>query len=240
MAVQLSKTPKVRLTKGAKVSLTKDGNSSSEKLHKVFFGCNWGSIKRYREVETRKGGFLGIFGGEKVLEKKVVESEAVDLDESILIYDENFKKIDVVYFGHKVSICGSISHSGDDLTGDEGDPDENDNEVISINLDRINPNAKYLVAILNSYKHQTFDEIPYAGLRIFTGKNPNNVDEILASYRLEGNPEFKGKEAIVLGYFYKTKNGWWDFKADGTSSRERSISEISTGSALNLIKNHRE
>lgn len=240
MAVQLSKTPKVRLTKGAKVSLTKDGNSSSEKLHKVFFGCNWGSIKRYREVETRKGGFLGIFGGEKVLEKKVVESEAVDLDASILIYDENFKKIDVVYFGHKVSICGSISHSGDDLTGDEGDPDENDNEVISINLDRINPNAKYLVAILNSYKHQTFDEIPYAGLRIFTGKNPNNVDEILASYRLEGNPEFKGKEAIVLGYFYKTKNGWWDFKADGTSSRERSISEISTGSALNLIKNHRE
>ena len=240
MAVQLSKTPKVRLTKGAKVSLTKDGESSSEKLHKVYFGANWGSIKEYREVKTRKGGFLGIFGGEEVIEKKVVGSEAVDLDASILLYDENYNNFDVVYFGHKVSNCGAISHSGDDLTGDEGYPDEDDNEVISIDLDKINPRAKYLVAILNSYKHQTFDEIPYAGLRIFTGKNPNKVDEVLAAYKLEGVPEFKGKEAIVLGYFYKTKSGWWDFKADGTTSKEKSIGSISRGSALSVIKNHRE
>lgn len=240
MAVQLNKTPKVRLTKGAKVSLTKDGNSSSEKLHKVYYGCNWGSIKKYKEVKTRKGGFLGIFGGETVVEKKVVSSEPVDLDASIIMYDENYNILDVVYFGHKVSNCRAISHSGDDLTGDEGEPDENDNEVISINFDKINPKARYLVAILNSYKHQTFDEIPYTGLRIFTGKGPDKVDEILASYRLEKGSEFIGKEAMVLGYFYMTKSGWWDFKADGTTSKERSIDSISRGSALKVIKNHKE
>ena len=71
MAVQLKKAPKVVLTKGSKVSLTKDGNYSSERLHHIYYGVNWGSIKKYSEVKTKKGGFLGIFGGEEV--KKLIK-----------------------------------------------------------------------------------------------------------------------------------------------------------------------
>lgn len=233
--VNLKKVPRVMLTKNQVICLTKDGSKNSSNLHKVFFGANWSAIKTYR-TENYTPGFLGRLFGKKAETREVVESiENVDLDASILMYDSDCRRVDVVYYGHKVSNCGSISHSGDDVTGDLED-DEDDNETISIDLDRVNQKVKFLVVILNSYRHHKFDKIPYAGLRIYTGK-AGKPDEVLAAYKVGNNPEFKGKEAMVLGYFYRTDSGW-EFKAAGTSTSERSIAEMADGSAKSLIKSH--
>ena len=215
MAVNISKTPKVNLIKGQAINLTKDGTKDSEKLSTVFFGAKWGSII--------KKGFFGL--------SKSVES--VDLDASLLMYDKDKKLIDTVYYGQRVSNDGAIKHSGDDLTGTKGDEQEDDNETISINLSKVNSKVTHIVAILNSFKHHKFDEIPYMKLRIYTGRL-GNPEEVLCDYNLENNDSFRGKEAIVLGFFYRKDNGW-KFRADGTTSNERSISEISRGTAIKVF-----
>lgn len=236
--VNLKKVPKVNLTKNQVVCLTKDGSSNTSNLHKVFFGVNWGAIKTYRE-EVYTPGVIGKLLGRKPTTKRIVTSvEDVDLDASIILYNDKFSVIDTVYFGSKDSKCKSIHHSGDDLTGDKGDADEDDNETITILLDKVNASAKYLVAILNSYRHHKFDKIPYVGLRIYTGKE-GNPDEVLASFKLDNNPEFVGKESIVLGFFHRSDSGWKFAVASGVSTNERSIQEIAEGSAKSLIKNYK-
>lgn len=92
------------------------------------------------------------------------------------------------------------------------------------------------MAILNSYRHHKFDQIPYMKLRIYTGR-AGNPDEVLCAYNLENDSSFNGKEAVVLGYFYRCEGGW-KFRADGTTSTETSISAIAKGSAKRAIQNH--
>lgn len=197
----------INLSKGGRVNLSKDGN----KLSKVFFGANWGAIK--------SGGFMGFGGG----------TEAVDLDASVVLMDASKRKLETVYFGHKDSSDRAIHHSGDDLVGDTNGDDGMDNETISVELDRIRPEVEYVAFILNSYRHQRFDKIPYMGLRIYTtsdGTRPN----VLAKYNLDNDSKdsdttFVGREAIILGYAYR-KDGEWKFKALGNTGSWQSIGEI--------------
>lgn len=194
----------INLSKGGRVNLSKDGN-------KVFFGANWGAIK--------SGGFMGFGGG----------TEAVDLDASVVLMDASKRKLETVYFGHKDSSDRAIHHSGDDLVGDTNGDDGMDNETISVELDRIRPEVEYVAFILNSYRHQRFDKIPYMGLRIYTtsdGTRPN----VLAKYNLDNDSKdsdttFVGREAIILGYAYR-KDGEWKFKALGNTGSWQSIGEI--------------
>jgi stress response protein SCP2 len=48
------------------------------------------------------------------------------------------------------------SISGDDLTGDIGGDDALDNKIISVHLDRLDPQADQVVFVLNSFKGQDF------------------------------------------------------------------------------------
>lgn len=206
----------VNLSKGGRVNLSKDENGNS--LSKLFFGVNWGAIKT--------GGFLG-FGG---------SIESVDLDASVVLMDENKRKLETVYFGHKHSSDGAIHHSGDDLTGDTDGDDGMDNETIAVDLDKIRNSVHYVAFILNSFRHHKFDKIPYMGLRIYTTANnrpvtrPNETPNVLAKYNLDNesnDPEttFKGREGIILGYAYR-KDGEWKFKALGNTGTWESIGEI--------------
>lgn len=208
----------INLSKGGRIDLSKREDGSAINTS-IFFGANWGMIQR-------GGGFLG-FGKSK---------EAVDLDASVVMLDATKRKVDVVYFGHKNSNDGSIHHSGDDLTGDADGDDGIDNEVISVNLSKVDNKVEYLVFILNSYQHHKFNEIPYMGLRVYTTQDnkpvtrPGQSCEVLATYNLKNDssdPEttFQDREAIVLGYAYR-KNGGWKFKACGNTSNSQSISEM--------------
>lgn len=204
------------LSKGGRVNLSKDENGNS--LSKVFFGVNWGAIKT--------SGFLG-FGS---------STKAVDLDASVVLMDENKRKLETVYFHHKDSSDGAIHHSGDDLVGDIDGDDGKDNETISVNLDKVRSSVHFVAFILNSYSHQEFDEIPYMGMRIYTTEDgrpaatTHSTLNILAKYNLENDskdPEttFQGREGIVLGYAYR-KDGEWKFKALGNTGTWQSIGEI--------------
>ena len=82
--------------------------------------------------------------------------------------DKNGNKVDVVYFNHLKSTDGSIQHSGDNLTG-EGDGDD---EVITVNLDKISKNVDSIWPIINIYTDQmTFYDVKGAFCRIIDNKS---------------------------------------------------------------------
>lgn len=232
-SVNLNKKPIVNLCKGQVIHLTKDGTSATKELTKVYFGASWDPIVKEKIVS--KPNFFGklknlIFGDNVEVERT---KEYVDLDASIIVYNDALKRIDTVYFGNLRSSDYAISHSGDDRTGESG-RDDRDNETISIDLSRVTKRAKYLVAILNSYTHQKFNKIPRIGLRIYTGE-ANEPDEILASYDQFNTPNFNDKEAIILGYFFREDDSW-KFSAVGKMTDEKSILAMSNGSIKDLLR----
>ena len=196
----------INLSKGGRINLSKDENGNS--LDKIFFGTNWGMIR-------------GMFGLNKT---------AVDLDSSVILLDVEGNKVDIVYFGHKDA--AGIHHYGDDLTGDADGDDGMDNETIEITLSGVASRVEHVFFVLNSYRHQKFDKIPYIGIRIYTSPNnkpKRNISDpvnILAQYSLKDMPnEFAGKESIILGEAYR-RNGEWKFKAIGEFGNIKSVSDF--------------
>lgn len=192
----------INLQKGQRISLEK---SNGSKLQGVCVGINWGAIEK-----------KGMFGFGKT-------KEAVDLDASCALYDENKQLIDVVYFGSLLSKDGSVKHSGDDLTGDMGGDDGLDNEVITLDFSRLNPAVNYVAFVLNSFRGHDFGTIPFASIRIYEG-TPKRVNEVFAVYDIANGSNFAGHVSMVMGVFYK-KNGEWKFNAIGEPTKDKKLEE---------------
>lgn len=192
----------INLQKGQRISLEK---SNGSKLQSVCVGINWGAIE--------KKGIFG-FGSSK---------EAVDLDASCALFDENKKLIDVVYFGNLKSKDQAVRHSGDDLTGDMGGDDGLDNEVITLDFGSLNPSIKHVAFVLNSFRGQDFGTIPFASIRIYEG-TPKRVNEIFATYDIAHDANFRGHVSMVMGIFY-VKNDEWKFNAIGEPTKDRKLEE---------------
>ncbi len=199
------------LIKGEKVKLQKD---SGEKLTKLCVGCNWGAI------ET-----TGFFGGKK--------KEAVDLDVSIAVFDLNNNLTEIVYYGNLSSKDGSIKHSGDDREGDIDGDDGLDNEVVTIDLQKINQNVKQIFVILNSFKGQDFATVPFATLRLYEG-TPSRVDSVFANYNIASDRKFSGYVSMILGKIYK-HNGEWKAEAIGEPTRDKTLKETINSVAKNFL-----
>jgi tellurium resistance protein TerZ len=185
----------ISLVKGQKISLKKEDNTP---LVNFCVGANWGVIE--------KKGFFGI--------KKV----AVDLDLSaILIGNREFK--DVVYYGNLKA--QGVEHSGDDLVGDIDGDDGLDNEVIEVNLNKLDPDIDQIFFVLNSYKKQDFATIPFASIRLYEGK-PDIVKKVFAKFNVAKDPKFAGYVSLILGKLYK-RNGEWKFSAIGEPIKARDL-----------------
>lgn len=189
----------INLEKGQRISLEKAG----KQLNHVCVGVNWGAIEK-----------KGFFGAKKV---------AVDLDASIGLYNEAKQLIDTVYFGQLKSRDGSINHSGDDLTGDMDGDDGLDNEIISIELNRVPDEVKHIAVLLNSFQGQDFATIPFANVRLYEG-TPTRIDNILASYNIANDAKFSGSLSMVLGILYRHNNNW-KFKAVGETTADRELKQ---------------
>jgi tellurium resistance protein TerZ len=191
----------INLEKGQRINLEK---SNGSKLNTICVGVNWGAIEK-----------KSLFGG--------VSKEAVDLDASCAVYDENKKNIDAVSFRKKRSTDHAIQHSGDDLTGDLNGDDGLDNEVITLDFSKLNPNANYVAFFINSFRGQDFKNIPFASIRIYEG-TPTKVNEVFAKYDIANDKSFAGSVSMVLGVFYK-KNNEWKFNAIGVPTSDKKLEE---------------
>ncbi|MBE5321941.1 TerD family protein [Pedobacter sp. MR2016-19] len=192
----------INLQKGQRISLEK---SNGSKLQNVCVGINWGAIE--------KKGLFG-FGSSK---------EAVDLDGSCALYNENKQLLEVVYFGNLKSKNGSVKHSGDDLTGDMGGDDGLDNEVITLDFSQLDANVNYVAFVLNSFRGHDFGTIPFASIRIYEGTT-KRVNEVFAKFDIANGANFAGHVSMVMGVFYK-KNGEWKFNAIGEPTKDKKLED---------------
>lgn len=186
----------ISLAKGQKINLEKNDGSA---LKQVFLGCGW-------DVAQSKGGFFGsLFGG---------GNKNIDLDASVILFDNNKQQVDVVYFGQLQSNDGSIRHSGDNLTG-EGDGDD---EVISVDLSSIPAHVSTLVFTISSFRGQTFENVENAFCRLV---DQNNQQEV-ARYNISAQGKYT---SLVVAKIYR-HNGTWKMHALGESCQGRTFQEM--------------
>ena len=78
------------------------------------------------------------------------KSQAVDCDASAILLDQNGKltaKDRLIYFGNLKSRCGSVAHTGDNLTG----AGEGDDEQILVDLSKVPSDVHKIVFVVNIY-----------------------------------------------------------------------------------------
>lgn len=208
----------IRLEKGQRINLEK---SNGSKLTSFCVGCNWGAIT--------KNTFFGLFSS----------NVDVDLDLSCLMFDSEGNPVDHIYsplyrFGDRNvglpngkldSIDRALHHTGDDREGDQNGDDGLDNEIITVDLNRVDAKVNQIVFFLNIYNNEDFQgdfsEIPYASIRMYEG-TASKVREVFASYDVATKSNCVGMRALVMGKLYR-RNGEWKFVAIGDAFEDKSI-----------------
>jgi tellurium resistance protein TerZ len=192
----------VSLRKNETVSLSKQSSALSQ----LQFGLGWDPIKK-------KGLFGGLFGG----------NSSIDLDAGCVLLDKSGNTIDTIWFRKLKSDCGSVVHSGDNLTG-EGDGDD---EVIHVDLNRLPQNAEYLAFTVNSFRGQTFNDVDNAFCRVV-----DQAGKELARYQLTEQGPHTG---IVIASL-RRNNGQWDFTAHGHACRGRTIDDMHSDIVSTVVR----
>ena len=202
----------ITLAKGQKIDLRK---SSGETLTNFCVGVNWGAI------ETK--AFFG-------LSKNV---KNIDLDLSCILIDDQNKLCDHLYSplyrievlqqfglskGKLLSSDGALKHTGDDLAGDTGGDDGLDNEIITVDLSRVDPKVSQIFFFLNNAGNEDFSQIPYAKIRMYEG-TPTRVVSEFASYNVSADSQYVNKRSIIMGKLYK-RNNEWKFSAIGDPTED--------------------
>ena len=184
----------VSLQKGQKISLEKEAGGT---LNSIVMGLGWDAVKK-------SGGFFGFGGG----------SAEIDLDASCLLFDENKQVLDSVWFRQLRSRDGSITHTGDNRTGD-GDGDD---EQIIVNLNSVPANIKSLVFTVNSFTGQDFSQVANAFCRIVDKSSGKEIARYDLSVQGHHSPQ-------IMAKLYR-HNGEWKMHAIGENGTGRTFQDL--------------
>ena len=139
-----------------------------------------------------------------------------DLDASIFVLNENKKLVGddfFVFYNNLQSPDKSVTHTGDNLTGD-GDGDD---EQIKIDLTGIDPRVKEIIVVVTIHeadsRSQNFGQVRNSFIRVF---NTDTKEEIL---KYELDEDFSIETAVEFGRIYE-RNGEWKFEAVGSGQRD--------------------
>ncbi|CCL11034.1 Stress response protein SCP2 [Clostridioides difficile] len=194
----------INLSKGDKIDLKK----SNPGLSNILVGLGWDPVQ-----QSGGGFFKSLFGGGQA---------DIDCDASVFMLNQEGKLSgikDLIYFGNLKSVCKSVLHTGDNLTG-EGTGDD---EQILVNLDKVPSNIHKLLFVVNIYncvdRKQHFGMIENAYIRV---EDQGNKKEI-AKYNLSDN--YSEKTTLIVGAIYR-KDGSWQFKAIGEGTKDAGLKEV--------------
>ncbi|MGJ0577688.1 TerD family protein [Xenorhabdus bovienii] len=171
----------VSLVKGGNVSLTKEAPA----MNIALVGLGW--------------------------DMRATDGAAFDLDASVFMVGEDGKVLSdghFVFFNNKVSPCGSVSHQGDNRTG-EGTGDD---EQIKIDLAKVPADVKKVVFAVTIYdadnNKQNFGMVSNSFIRVVNNDN----DQEIARFDL--SEDASTETAMIFGELYR-HNTEWKFKAVG-------------------------
>ena len=147
---------------------------------------------------------------------------SIDVDLSIVMLGDGV--YDKIYFGNKVDSAGSITHYGDNLTGERGyvsGLNNDDDEMIRLKLKMVPDKFKALYFVINIFnckeRLQTFNRIKNNFVRMYTTEKP------LLRYNVGEN----NGRATALVVASLVRNGQdWQFKAIGDYNKCESIDEL--------------
>lgn len=173
----------INLQKGQKVDLTK----TNPGLTQIMVGLGW-------DTNKYDGG------------------SDFDLDAAAFLLGENGKvasSSDFVFYSNLSHTSGSVTHMGDNLTG-EGDGDD---EQILVDLSKVPAGIAKIDFTVTIYeaeeRHQNFGQVSNAFIRIVD--QSNNTELI----RYDLGEDFSIETAVVVGELYRN-NGEWKFNAVGS------------------------
>ncbi|MDE9555941.1 TerD family protein [Xenorhabdus bovienii] len=171
----------VSLVKGGNVSLTKEAPA----MNIALVGLGW-------DMRTTDGA-------------------AFDLDASVFMVGEDGKVLSdghFVFFNNKVSPCESVSHQGDNRTGEGA----GDDEQIKIDLAKVPADVKKVVFAVTIYdadnNKQNFGMVSNSFIRVVNNDN----DQEIARFDL--SEDASTETAMIFGELYR-HNTEWKFKAVG-------------------------
>ena len=130
------------------------------------------------------------------------------------MFGSNGQRVDQVWFQQKRSKDGSVVHSGDNLTG-EG---EGDDEVITVDLDRLPASVQTIVFVVSSFRGDTFDSIANAYARAVDAKTGQEI----ARYDISGG----GSHTGVIMAALSRKSGTWEIQAIGEPGRSKVFQDM--------------
>ena len=173
----------ISLFKGQKIDLTKDNPN----LSRILVGLGW-------DVNKYDGG------------------SDFDLDAAAFLLGENGKvtsDADFVFYNNLRHSSGSVTHTGDNLTG-EG---EGDDELIKVDLTKVPENIHKIAFTVTIYdaneRRQNFGQVSNAYIHII---DETNKRELL---RYDLGEDFSTETALVVGELYR-HGGEWKFSATGS------------------------
>lgn len=139
-----------------------------------------------------------------------------DLDASAFLLNADGKvrkDEDFIFYGNLKSSDGSVTHTGDNLTG-EG---EGDDEVLIIDFTKVPTDIQKIAITVTIYdaqvRGQNFGQVSNAYVRVARMANENDMvgTEVL---KFDLAEEFSVETALVVCEIYKN-NGEWKFNAVG-------------------------
>ena len=139
------------------------------------------------------------------------DGQDFDLDASVFMTSESGKVPSddyFVFYNQLKSPCGSVQHTGDNLTGD-GDGDD---ESVIVELEKVPANIKSLFVTVTIHdaetRRQNFGQVSNAFVRLV---NHETGQEVL---RFDLSEDYSTETAMVFGEVYR-HNGDWKFRAIG-------------------------
>jgi len=144
-------------------------------------------------------------------EERQTEGEDFDLDASCFMLTTAGKvrsDDDFIFYNQLQSPCGSVEHSGDNLTG-EG---EGDSEVLTVRLNKVPADIVKLLFTVTIHdfdiRRQNFGMVNSAYIRII---NDDNNEEIA---RFDLSEDASTSTTMIFGEIYR-HNDTWKFRAVG-------------------------
>jgi tellurium resistance protein TerD len=171
----------ISLNKGGRLSLSKEAPG----LTHVLIGLGW--------------------------DARATDGAAFDLDASAFMLSANGKarsEADFIFYNQLKSTCGSVEHTGDNLTG-EG---EGDDEAIKVDLTKVPTEVEKIAFTVTIHeadqRKQNFGQVGNAYIRVV---NADNSTEIT---RYDLAEDASTETAMIFGELYR-HSGEWRFTAVG-------------------------
>jgi tellurium resistance protein TerD len=171
----------ISLNKGGRLSLNKEAPG----LTKVLIGLGW--------------------------DARATDGSAFDLDASAFLLNADGKvrsEADFIFYNQLKSACGSVEHTGDNLTG----AGEGDDEVIKVDLSRVPAEVQKIAFTVTIHeaeaRKQNFGQVSNAFIRVV---NADNNTEIT---RYDLAEDASTETAMIFGELYR-HSGEWRFTAVG-------------------------